>query len=422
MATSPHLVRHLEVGTAPAARFARVRAASVALIVGLVPEDTVVQTMADVSPTKWHLAHTTWFFEQFVLAPYVKNYRRFHDGYDYLFNSYYNLVGPMHRRPERGFLSRPTLAEVLAYRAHVDEAVTGLLGVRGEGDEIATRVILGCHHEQQHQELIATDIKHVLAQNPLVPAWRELPLSGTAEPASLGWSEFNGGLIEIGYAAEDFCFDNECPRHRVYLEPYALADRLVTNAEYRAFIADSGYTRPELWLSDGWTQVQTEDWRRPLYWMEDSTQAYTVGGMRALDPAEPVCHLSYYEADAYARWSGARLPTEAEWERAAVGIPVAGNLADAGRFHPARASGNSPAQFFGDVWEWTASAYLPYPGYRAPMGAIGEYNGKFMSGQMVLRGGSCVTPDDHVRATYRNFFYPHQRWQFSGLRLARDAA
>ncbi|MGH8224732.1 MAG: ergothioneine biosynthesis protein EgtB [Gammaproteobacteria bacterium] len=404
-----------------AERYLRVRAATAALAADLEPEDTVVQTMPDVSPTKWHLAHSTWFFEEFVLSVFQPDYERVHAGYDFLFNSYYNLVGPMYPRTRRGLISRPTLAETLDYRRRVDEAMLALLSVR-EGDrEIGERVTLGCHHEQQHQELLVTDIKHVLAQNPLAPAWRELPSPDAALPPPLAWSEFAGGLVEIGHAGAGFSFDNEGPRHRVWLAAYALADRPVTNAEYRAFIADGGYTRPELWLADGWAQVQAEDWRRPLYWNGDETEEFTVAGLREPAPAEPVSHLSFYEADAYARWAGARLPTEAEWEHAAGERAVAGNLAGSGRLHPAPVPRGALAGLWGDVWEWTASAYLPYPGYRPPVGAIGEYNGKFMSGQMVLRGGSCATPDDHIRASYRNFFYPHQRWQFAGLRLARAA-
>ena len=401
--------------------FRGVRGATSALVAGLAPEDSVVQTMADVSPTKWHLAHVSWFFEEFVLAHYVPEYRRFHSGYAYLFNSYYNLVGPMYRRAERGFISRPTLAEVLEYREYVDAAVTKLLEARGDGERVRERVVLGCHHEQQHQELIVTDIKHVLSRNPLAPAWRELPAPARTAPAQPTWTDFAGGIAEIGHDGAGFGFDNEYPRHRVLLEPFRLADRLVTNAEYREFVAAGGYRRPELWLADGWAQVCAEARARPLYWSEDLESEFTVAGLRDLEPAAPVVHLDYYEADAYARWAGARLPTEAEWETAAAGRPVAGNLAANGRLHPAPAAEGALAQLYGDVWEWTQSAYLPYPGYRPAAGAVGEYNGKFMSSQMVLRGGSCATPADHVRATYRNFFYPHQSWQFTGLRLAAEA-
>ena len=396
-------------------RFRRVRKSTVALIDGLQPEDTVVQTMPDVSPTKWHLAHTTWFFEEFVLAVFSDSYPRYRSGYDFLFNSYYNQVGPMHRRAWRGFITRPTLAEILAYREFVDEAMSRLLE-RGTSAELESRVGLGCEHEQQHQELLVTDIKHVLAQNPLSPAWRTLPDPDNTEPGALTWTCHKGGVVEIGHEGSGFSFDNEAPRHRVYLEDYELADRPVSNAEFAEFIADGGYGTPALWLSDGWAQVQSEGWERPLYWCRDNASEFTVAGLRALEPAAPVSHLSYYEADAFAHWAGMRLPTEAEWEHAVGNSSPDGNLADAGCFHPAPGAGKA---FWGDVWEWTGSAYLPYPGYRPPSGAIGEYNGKFMSGQMVLRGGSCATPREHIRATYRNFFYPHQRWQFSGLRLAR---
>lgn len=399
-------------------RFAHVRETTAALTSGLTPEDSVVQTMPDVSPTKWHLAHTTWFFEEFILAVYVPRYRRVHDGYAFLFNSYYNLVGPMHQRPRRGLITRPGLEEIFDYRRQVDESMQSLLDARGREQEIGVRTLLGCHHEQQHQELLVTDIKHVLAQNPLEPAWRTLPAPREDAPPATRWLRFAGGMAEIGHNGMGFCFDNERPCHRVFLEPFELAERPVTNAEYREFIAAGGYAKPELWLSDGWSTVQTEGWRKPLYWSDDCRHEFTVAGRRALEPAAPVAHLSYYEADAYARWAGARLPTEAEWEHAAASCPVAGNLAESGLLHPAPCA-DSPA-FWGDVWEWTASAYLAYPGYHPPAGAIGEYNGKFMSGQMVLRGGSCATPAGHLRATYRNFFYPHQRWQFSGVRLARD--
>lgn len=396
-------------------RFRRVRDSTVALTEGLEPEDTVVQTMPDVSPTKWHLAHTTWFFEEFVLAAFSTGYRRYRSGFDFLFNSYYNQVGPMHRRACRGFITRPTLAEILTYRQAINEAVSELLQ-HGANAELESRIELGCEHEQQHQELLITDIKHVLAQNPLLPAWRTLPDPDQEAPDTLTWTWHAGGVVEIGHAGSGFSFDNEAPRHRVYLEDFELADRPVSNSEFAGFIADGGYRTPSLWLSDGWARVQSEGWRRPLYWQEGDASEFTVAGLRPLEPAAPVSHLSYYEADAYARWAGARLPTEAEWEHAVTGSSPEGNFAGNGRFHPAPPAGRA---FWGDVWEWTGSAYLPYPGYQPPPGAVGEYNGKFMSGQMVLRGGSCATPREHIRATYRNFFYPHQRWQFAGLRLAR---
>ncbi len=396
-------------------RFSRVRESTVALIDGLQAEDTVVQTMPDVSPTKWHLAHTTWFFEEFVLAAFEDNYQRYRSGYDFLFNSYYNQVGTMHRRAWRGFITRPTLAEILAYRESIDEAVSKLL-MHDTNAGIRERVELGCEHEQQHQELLVTDIKHVLAQNPLSPAWRTLPEPGNKKPDALTWTRHEGGVVEIGHEGDGFSFDNESPRHRVYLEDYELADRPVSNSEFAEFIADGGYKTSALWLSDGWARVQSEGWERPLYWREDDVSEFTIAGLRRLEPSAPVSHLSYYEADAFAHWAGMRLPTEAEWEHAVAGSKPAGNFADDGRLHPAASQGKA---FWGDVWEWTGSAYLPYPGYHPPVGAIGEYNGKFMSGQMVLRGGSCATPREHIRDTYRNFFYPHQRWQFTGLRLAR---
>ena len=396
-------------------RFRCVREATVALIEGLEPEDMVVQTMPDVSPTKWHLAHTTWFFEEFVLAVFAEGYRRYRPGYDFLFNSYYNQVGPMHRRAWRGYITRPTLTEILSYREHVDEAVYELLS-RSPGHKSLARIELGCEHERQHQELLVTDIKHVLSQNPLAPAWRSLPAPDQSSPGTLTWTAQEGGIVEVGHAGEGFAFDNESPRHRVYLEHYELADRPVSNAEFAEFIADGGYRTPALWLSDGWARVQSEGWQRPLYWREDDASEFTVAGVRALEPSAPVSHLSYYEADAFAHWAGARLPTEAEWEHGVRATPREGNFSDSGRLHPAPCAGRA---FWGNVWEWTGSAYLPYPGYRPPRGAIGEYNGKFMIGQMVLRGGSCATPLEHIRATYRNFFYPHQRWQFTGLRLAK---
>jgi ergothioneine biosynthesis protein EgtB len=376
--------------------------------------------MPDTSPTKWHLAHTTWFFEEFLLAAFEPGYRRFRAGYDYLFNSYYNLVGPQFPRAFRGHISRPTLAEVLAWREAVDAAMADLIVGRADDSQVIARLILGCNHEQQHQELLVTDIKHVLSRNPLMPAWRELPPADDTPPRPLEWREFASALVEVGCSGEGFAYDNESPRHQVYLEAWALADRPVSNAEYREFIAADGYRRPELWLSDGWARVQTEGWGHPLYWMNDLQNEFTVAGLRPLEPAAPVAHLSHFEADAYARWAEARLPSEAEWEQAASAVPVSGNFADNETFQPAIPEATPLAGLWGDVWEWTASAYLPYPGYHAPAGAIGEYNGKFMSSQMVLRGGSCATPVDHIRPSYRNFFYPHQRWQFAGLRLARD--
>jgi ergothioneine biosynthesis protein EgtB len=409
------------------ATYTRVRAATVELIAPLSPEDCQVQSMPDASPSKWHLAHTTWFFEQFVLEPWCPQYPVFDERFAYLFNSYYEAVGPRHPRPQRGLLTRPTLAEVLRYRAHVDEHMARFLARAEPTPALLERMRLGVNHEQQHQELLLTDIKHALSRNPLEPAYRDLQgARGNAHaPSELHWLRQRNGLVEIGAApGVEFCFDNELPRHPAWLQPYSLASRLVTNAEYLEFIRDGGYEDPRLWLSDGWDTVQREGWRHPLYWSPDLDSEFTFEGRRELRPAEPVCHVSLYEADAYARWAGARLPTEAEWENAAADLPPQGQLADAsGHLHPQPSRGNAGlSQMFGDVWEWTSSAYSPYPGYRSAEGALGEYNGKFMCNQTVLRGGSCATPAGHVRASYRNFFQPWSRWQFSGLRLARDEA
>jgi ergothioneine biosynthesis protein EgtB len=405
-----------------AATYARIRAATFALCDHLEIEDFVVQSMPDASPAKWHLAHTSWFFEQFILKPHLPGYRPFHPHFDYLFNSYYQTVGPMHQRPERGLLTRPTVSEVFRYREHVDEHMYALLESRQGGDEIESLTLLGLNHEQQHQELILTDLKHLLSRNPLLPAYRpaaQPTRSTNAEPMS--FQTFEGGVREIGADGEEFCFDNETPRHRTLVESYALADRLVTNGEFLEFIRDGGYRKPQLWLSDGWALVTAEQWDRPLYWSATLDSEFTLSGLVPLDPAAPVCHLSYYEADAFARWANARLPTEAEWELAAAALPIAGNLLESGHLHPTPSNHERGlTQMFGDVWEWTSSAYSAYPGYRPPTGALGEYNGKFMCNQLVLRGGSCATPSDHIRATYRNFFYPHARWQFMGVRLARD--
>jgi ergothioneine biosynthesis protein EgtB len=380
--------------------------------------------MPDASPVKWHLAHTTWFFEQFLLTPFLQGYRPFDAQYDFLFNSYYEAVGPRHSRPARGLLSRPTVAEVCRYRTHVDAQMLRLLQTRGCDARIRSRLELGINHEQQHQELILTDLKHAYSLNPLRPAYGSRVPANAGEARPLRFIGFNPGICEIGAAGDAFHFDNEAPRHSALVAPFALADRLITNAEYREFIDDGGYHRAELWLSDGWAHAQQHRWERPLYWSDDDDAEFTLAGMQPLAPHAPVCHLSYYEADAYARWAGMRLPTEFEWEVAAAQCAVDGNLLDSGRLHPAALSthgpASSPAQMFGDTWEWTASPYMPYPGFRPLAGALGEYNGKFMCNQMVLRGGSCFTPADHVRATYRNFFYPTARGQVSGLRLARD--
>ena len=395
----------------------------------LATEDYVIQSMPDVSPPKWHLAHTTWFFETFLLVPFLAKYAIFNPEFGYLFNSYYETVGQRHPRSQRGLLSRPTVEQVYQYRAFVDEAMQRLLAQVLE-PAIKSLVLLGLHHEQQHQELLLTDIKHILALNPLRPAYQsDLPLANAPIAAQEQWLDYPGGLYAIGYDEEfsadltaKFAFDNESPRHQVYLQDYWLASRLVTNGEYLEFIQAGGYQTSDHWLSAGWAIVQAEQWRSPLYWEQRDGEWWvmTLAGMRPLDAHEPVCHVSYYEADAYARWAGKRLPTEAEWEVAATQVTVQGNFTAQGRFHPAPAIGKTrPDQLFGDVWEWTQSAYLPYPGFQSAPGAVGEYNGKFMCNQMVLRGGSCATSQNHIRPTYRNFFPPETRWQFSGIRLAQ---
>jgi ergothioneine biosynthesis protein EgtB len=410
-----------------AGRYREVRERTEWLCAPLSAEDQTAQSMPDASPAKWHRAHTTWFFETFVLRPCHAGYRPLDERYAYLFNSYYNAVGPQYFRPHRGLVTRPGVAAVGEYRAHVDRAMTDLLLGRAplESDVPAAVVELGLNHEEQHQELILTDVKHLLAHNPTWPAYRDAAGAPTgAGVRPVDWHSTAEGICEIGHAGRGFAFDNEGPRHKVFLQGFDLARRPVTVGEYLDFIADGGYRRPELWLSDGWRVVQERGWDAPLYWIEDGgvRRAFTLSGLQPLDPAEPVCHVSYYEADAYARWAGARLPSEAEWEVVAADRPVAGTFLEGGRCHPVPVDAAAEAApLFGDVWVWTQSAYLPYPGYRPPSGAIGEYNAKFMSGQMVLRGGSCATPRGHIRATYRNFFPPDARWQFSGIRLARDA-
>jgi ergothioneine biosynthesis protein EgtB len=417
-----------------AEQYHEVRRATLALCSPLATEDYVVQSMPDASPAKWHLAHTSWFFEEFVLQRAGGAYA-FHDAdFRFLFNSYYNAVGPMHTRSSRGMLSRPTVQQVLDYRARVDERMSELLHTAGGLQaELIPIITLGLHHEQQHQELIVTDIKHLFSCNPLLPAYiHKDALPSRAAPA-LAFRSFDGGLVSVGHAGPEFCFDNEQPRHRVYLAPFALATRPVTNAEYLEFIRDDGYNRSAHWLSDGWATVQREAWTRPIYWSDSLEEEFTLRGLIPLDPHAPVTHLSCYEADAFARWAGARLPTEFEWELAAsaAAVPLSGNFVENGNWHPITAAHPTLAsqdptdpppllQMFGDVWEWTQSAYSPYPGYRAAGGALGEYNGKFMVNQLVLRGGSCATPRSHIRTTYRNFFNPAARWQFSGVRLARD--
>lgn len=386
----------------------------------LAPEDTVVQSMPDVSPSKWHLAHVTWFFEQFVLREYSDGYVPVDDRYHYLFNSYYYTAGQMHARPRRGLLSRPTLAEILDYREHVDAAMQALLDASGDNPELRDRVVLGMHHEQQHQELFLTDIKHVLSCNPLQPAYDSgLPVPAAETAATLQFTGGPAGIHRVGAKGDGFCFDNETPRHDALLHPHSIGNRLITNGEYREFIDAGGYTQSDFWLSDGWATVNERGWDRPLYWSEDFESEFTLAGPRDIDPAAPVTHVSYYEADAFARWAGARLPTEFEWEAAARSAGRDGNFMESGYLHPVSSGAD---QFFGDNWEWTSSPYAPYPGFLPLEGSLGEYNGKFMCNQVTVRGGSCATSRSHIRASYRSFFYPDARWQFLGFRLAKDGA
>ncbi|MBA3671437.1 MAG: ergothioneine biosynthesis protein EgtB [Gemmatimonadaceae bacterium] len=408
-------------------RFDTVRAFTESLAAPLQTEDYVVSSMPDVSPTKWHLAHTSWFFETFVLAPHLPSYRALDPKYAFLFNSYYVQAGERHCRAQRGLVTRPTVAQVYEYRAHVNEAMRALMReMHHDPHHAAASVIeLGLHHEQQHQELLLMDIKHVFWTNPMRPAYapRE-PVAGLVRP--LGWIQHAEGLHRIGHDGPSFAFDNERPSHRTFVEAFRIGDRLVTNEEYLAFMDDGGYRRPDLWLSAGWATVQAQRWEAPLYWERtaDGWTEFTLAGVGSLEYAAPVCHVSFYEADAFARWAGARLPTEAEWEIAATGAPVDGGFSDGGRFHPAplyTATRDAPAQLYGDVWQWTSSAYVGYPGFARPEGAIGEYNGKFMCDQWVLRGASCATARTHARLTYRNFFPSDARWQFAGIRLARSA-
>ncbi|TVR97555.1 MAG: ergothioneine biosynthesis protein EgtB [Rhodospirillales bacterium] len=408
-------------------RFRAVRLQTEALAEPMAPEDQVVQSMPDCSPAKWHLAHVTWFFETFLLISHLPGYEPKHPAYAYLFNSYYEAAGARHPRPERGLITRPTVGEVADYRAHVTEAMIRLLDQADEQTwtAVAPLVELGIHHEQQHQELLLMDILNLFSCNPLEPAYQPFKPAPAGSRCDLRWIAYPGGVQPIGHDGHGFAFDNESPRHDALIRPFRLAARAVTNREWQDFIEDGGYARPEFWLSDGWATVQQEGWQAPLYWRREDRgwTAMTLAGRRLLELDGPVCHVSFYEADAFARWSGKRLPTEAEWEVAAAGLAPLGNTLGSGllRPAPARDYGDAPAQMFGDVWEWTASPYAPYPGFRPAGGAVGEYNGKFMCNQMVLRGGACVTPDGHVRRTYRNFFYPHQRWAFAGLRLAEDA-
>lgn len=391
-------------------------------------EDYVVQPMPDASPAKWRLAHTSWFFERFVIQAADPHHQPLKSQYYYLFNSYYQLAGKMHPRPRRGMITRPTVAEVYDYRRSVDELMTRILqsGAGRTLHEVLPIVELGLHHEQQHQELILTDLKYLFSLNPLKPAYSELPKPVPGAESPLVFQTFGEGIHSIGHEGDSFAYDNETPRHRVFLNSFKLASRLITCGEYLKFMLDDGYDRPELWLADGWAAMRQEGWRAPLYWeqIDGDWRQFTLGGMRPIDPHEPVAHVSFYESDAFARWAGARLPLEAEWEAVAAAAPLEGNFVEDGRYDPipfTKPPNGIPAQLFGDVWEWTSSPYTPYPGFHAVSGPLGEYNGKFMCNRMVLRGGSCATSRSHIRPTYRNFLQPAARWQFSGIRLAQDA-
>lgn len=403
------------------ARYHVVRGHTLDLAAPLSEEDCCVQSMPDASPIKWHMAHTTWFFETFILELREPDFRPHHPAFRVLFNSYYNGVGEKHPRAQRGLLTRPTLAEVLAYRRDIDGRIAALLGRRDPEPALTALLETGLQHEQQHQELMLTDIKHLLSMNPLHPAYSSAPLQRGERAPTLVWQVFDGGIVDIGHCGEEFCFDNETPRHRQFVEPFVLASRLATNGEYLAFVEDGGYGNPALWLSEGWDWVRANQLAQPLYWQRNDVgwQEFTLHGLQSLDPHRPATHISFFEADAYARWCGARLPTEAEWEHAAMGTAGFGRES----LHPpalAGARADKTAQLFGAVWQWTLSSYAPYPGYKAADGAIGEYNGKFMSNQYVLRGSSCATPSGHARITYRNFFPATARWQFSGIRLAKS--
>ncbi|MDH2916551.1 MAG: ergothioneine biosynthesis protein EgtB [Gallionella sp.] len=405
-------------------RFKAVRARSETLCAPLEIEDYCIQAMSDVSPPKWHLAHVTWFFEMFILVPYAKRYRMLRDEYAHLFNSYYETAGSFFPRPQRGMLSRPTVKEVFEYRHHVDGALLELLAQppKQHAAEIRQRLQLGIEHEIQHQELLLMDTRYNFSINPLQPVYHNVELPPAVPAVAMGWQEFAAGVVEIGHDGDNFVYDNERPRHKTYVQDFRLATRLVTNAEYLAFIDDGGYGRVDLWLSDAWRTVNERHWQAPLYWFRQGGDwmHFDLTGSHALRQDEPVSHLSYYEADAYARWAGKRLPTEAEWEHAASAQAISGNFLDTGLYVPQPAQQAGMTQLYGDLWEWTRSAYLPYPGFKPLPGTLGEYNGKFMSDQMVLRGGCCATAQDHMRASYRNFFRAADRWMFSGLRLAGD--
>jgi ergothioneine biosynthesis protein EgtB len=404
--------------------YAAIRARTEALCAPLATDDYQVQSVIDTSPPKWHLAHVTWFFETFLLKPFLAGYQPLDARYEQIFNSYYNSVGPFHPRAQRHTLSRPTVEQVYEYRAHVDRHMADLIEscAREDARLMGKRLTLGLNHEQQHQELLLMDIKRNFFANPMYPIYSANAPAASAESAPMRWLDVPGGIREIGCGGGGFAFDNEQPRHKVFLRDFRLGSRAVTNAEYLEFIDAGGYERAELWLSDGWYAVRERAWNAPLYWLslDGEWHEMTLSGLNVLEPAAPVCHVSYYEADAFARWRDARLPTEAEWEAAAGGEPIEGNFVESGAYHPRPAAGADDRQWYGDVWEWTASAYSPYPGYRPLEGALGEYNGKFMASQYVLRGGCCATPVSHMRATYRNFFYPQDRWPFTGIRLACD--
>ncbi len=402
--------------------YSRVRGFSETLCRPLTKDDYQIQSIPQTSPPKWHMAHVTWFFETFILADFKPGYQPFHAEYDFIFNSYYYTHGNMHPRPKRGLLSRPTVDEIYQYRQAIDEAMLELIECVDDSKwiDLCFKVELGLHHEQQHQELLLMDVKHNFNANPLKPAYRNDLKIPAGQNTAIDWIEFDGGIKNIGTDGNEFCFDNETPSHEILLRPFKLSARFVTNSEYIEFIHDGGYSNPALWLADGWAMIQTRDWSHPLYWSDakGNWQQFTLGGMRELNPNEPVCHISYYEADAFARWSGNRLPLEAELELMLEPQTISGNFVEDDYLHPMPANDNG--QYYGDLWAWTASPYTPYMGFKPLAGTMGEYNGKFMSNQMVLKGGSCITSRDHIRPTYRNFFYPEERWAFTGIRLAAD--